>query len=156
LANSVKIDRYLVTATGKASTWMTIGAAVAIALVYFLAARLGLSLLAQPADVAVFWPASGVATGILVAAGRRAAVASVAGVLMGTIAANLVSGMTFFPLSLSDCAIPAKLYWSPGCSSGGLGPHSLLAMCVGWCAFSQRLGSLLQPLRSAVLRSWSS
>jgi PAS domain S-box-containing protein len=75
---------------------MTIGAAVAIALVYFLAARLGLSLLAQPADVAVFWPASGVATGILVAAGRRAAVASVAGVLMGTIAANLVSGMTFF------------------------------------------------------------
>ena len=65
MANSVKIDRYLVTATGKASTWMTIGAAVAIALVYFLAARLGLSLLAQPADVAVFWPASGVATGIL-------------------------------------------------------------------------------------------
>ena len=96
MENSVKIDRYLVTATGKASTWMTIGAAVAIALVYFLAARLGLSLLAQPADVAVFWPASGVATGILVAAGRRAAVASVASVLMGTIAANLVSGMTFF------------------------------------------------------------
>ena len=95
LANSIKFDRYLVTAAGKASTWMTIGAAVAIALVYFLAARLGLALLAQPSDVAVFWPASGVATGILVAAGRRAGVAFVAGVLVGTIAANLVSGMTF-------------------------------------------------------------
>jgi PAS domain S-box-containing protein len=95
LANSVKLDRYLVTATGKASTWMTIGAAVAIALVYFLAARLGHSLLAQPSDVAVFWPASGVATGILVAAGRRAGVASVVGVLVGAIAANLMSGMTF-------------------------------------------------------------
>ena len=95
LANSIKFDRYLVTAAGKASTWMTIGAAVAIALLYFLAARLGLALLAQPSDVAVFWPASGVATGILVAAGRRAGVAFVAGVLVGTIAANLVSGMTF-------------------------------------------------------------
>ena len=95
LANSIKVDRYLATAAGKASTWMTIGAAVAIALLYFLAARLGLALLAQPSDVAVFWPASGVATGILVAAGRRAGVAFVAGVLVGTIAANLVSGMTF-------------------------------------------------------------
>ena len=95
LANSIKFDRYLVTAAGKASTWMTIGAAVAIALLYFLAARLGLALLAQPSDVAVFWPASGVATGILVAAGRRAGVAFVVGVLVGTIAANLVSGMTF-------------------------------------------------------------
>ena len=95
LANSIKFDRYLATAAGKASTWMTIGAAVAIALLYFLAARLGLALLAQPSDVAVFWPASGVATGILVAAGRRAGVAFVAGVLVGTIAANLVSGMTF-------------------------------------------------------------
>jgi integral membrane sensor domain MASE1 len=96
LANSVNFDRYLVPATGKATKWIaTLGAALAIALAYFLAARLGLSLLAQPSDVAVFWPASGVATGILVAAGRRAGVALVAGVLVGTIAANLMSEMTF-------------------------------------------------------------
>jgi len=43
----------------------------------------------------VFWPASGVAAGILIAAGRRAGVALVTGVLVGTTAANLVSGMTF-------------------------------------------------------------
>jgi PAS domain S-box-containing protein len=94
LANSVKLGRFLVTTTGKPDTLATMAAAVAIALVYFLAARIGLSLLAQPSDVAVFWPASGVATGILVAAGRRAGVALATGVLVGTIAANLVSDMT--------------------------------------------------------------
>ena len=58
---------------------------------YFLAAQLGLALLAKPSGVAVFWPASGVAAGILVAAGRRAGVALVVGVVVGTVAANLMS-----------------------------------------------------------------
>jgi PAS domain S-box-containing protein len=62
-----------------------------MALTYFLAAQLGLSLLAKPSDVAVFWPASGIAAGILVAVGRRVGVALVVGVVVGTIAANLMS-----------------------------------------------------------------
>jgi hypothetical protein len=39
---------------------MTLGQAGALAVVYFLTARLGLALQAQPSGVTVFWPASGV------------------------------------------------------------------------------------------------
>jgi PAS domain S-box-containing protein len=45
--------------------------------------------------VAVFWPASGVAAGIQISAGRRAGVALVVGVLVGTVAANLMSDRSF-------------------------------------------------------------
>src|SRR5262245_4601906 len=69
----------------------TFGAAGVIAIVYFLAARLGLALLSQPSGVAVFWPASGIAAGILVLTGRRAVAALVIGVVIGTVAANLMS-----------------------------------------------------------------
>jgi len=86
------VDRYLVSATGAANTWvMTLGTAFAVAFAYFGAAQLGLALLAQPSDVAVFWPASGIATGILIAAGRRTGVAVVVGVLVGTVVANIMS-----------------------------------------------------------------
>jgi PAS domain S-box-containing protein len=46
---------------------------------------------AQPSDVAVFWPAAGIAAGILVVAGRRAYSALIIGVVVGTVAANLLS-----------------------------------------------------------------
>jgi integral membrane sensor domain MASE1 len=86
------VDRYLVPATGAANAWiMTLGTAFAVTVAYFGAAWLGLGLLAQPSDVAVFWPASGIAAGILIAAGRRAGVALVVGVLVGTVVANLMS-----------------------------------------------------------------
>jgi len=49
----------------------TLVATCAIALAYFFAAQLGLSLLAKPSDVAMFWPASGVAAAILIVGGRR-------------------------------------------------------------------------------------
>ena len=48
-------------------------------------------LLSAPSDVAVFWPASGVAAGILIIAGRRVRPALVIGVVVGTIAANVLS-----------------------------------------------------------------
>ena len=66
-------------------------AAGAIAIAYFLAAQLGLALLSASSDVAVFWPASGLAAGILIIFGRRARPALVIGVVAGTIAANLLS-----------------------------------------------------------------
>ena len=62
----------------------------ALAIVYFLTAQLGLLLLAQPSDVAVFWPASGIAAGFLIMSGRRAYPALVIGVVIGTVAANLL------------------------------------------------------------------
>ena len=61
-------------------------------LTYFAGARLGLSLLAQPEGVAVFWPASGLAAGVILPLNksRRWMVAS--GIFIGTIAANLKAG----------------------------------------------------------------
>jgi PAS domain S-box-containing protein len=58
---------------------------------YFLASRLGLSLLITPSDVAVFWPAAGIGAGILIAFGRRALIPLVIGVMIGTVAANVLS-----------------------------------------------------------------
>ena len=46
-----------------------IGLAVAVGVAYFLAARLGLVLLTTAEPVAVFWPASGISIGMLVAFG---------------------------------------------------------------------------------------
>src|SRR5262245_47786861 len=65
-----------------------LGSAVGVACAYFLAARLGLALLTD--DVAVFWPASGIAVGILVMLGRRARASVVIGVIAATVLANLM------------------------------------------------------------------
>ncbi len=45
---------------------------LAVGIVYFLAAWLGLALPTKPENVAVYWPAAGVAAGILIPAGRGA------------------------------------------------------------------------------------
>jgi PAS domain S-box-containing protein len=66
-----------------------------LATVYFLTAQLGLLLLAQPSDVAVFWPASGIAAGFLIVSGRRAYSALVVGVVIGTATANLLGDRSF-------------------------------------------------------------
>src|SRR6516225_11598842 len=65
-----------------------IGLAVAVALAYFVAARLSLLLLA--ADVAVFWPAAGISAGTLIALGRRARIPVSIGTVAATLAANLM------------------------------------------------------------------
>jgi PAS domain S-box-containing protein len=77
-----------------------VGLALALACVYFLAARLSLALLDQAGDVPVLWPASGVAAGALIALGRNARTAVVAGVLAATMAANLLAGR---PVWLTFC-----------------------------------------------------
>jgi PAS domain S-box-containing protein len=91
------IRKYLA-APGSAARGLiaTLGAAGAVALVYYLAARLGLVLLSEPSDVAVFWPASGIAAGILIISGRRAYPALVIGVVVGTVAANIMSDRSFW------------------------------------------------------------
>jgi signal transduction histidine kinase len=63
--------------------------AAAVGVVYFTAARLSLALLTQPEGVAVFWPASGVAAGVLIALGPRARFPIVVGTMAATIVANL-------------------------------------------------------------------
>ena len=57
---------------------------------YFLAAKVGVRLLA-PGGVAVFWPASGLAAGLMAALGRNALGPIATGVFAATVAANLMS-----------------------------------------------------------------
>src|SRR5262245_32827403 len=90
-ASTHGIVRYLLSSVTEAMGWIsTLVAASAVAVVYFLAARLGLALLATPSDVAIFWPASGTAAGILILSGRRAQLVVVIGVIAGTVAANVI------------------------------------------------------------------
>jgi signal transduction histidine kinase/CheY-like chemotaxis protein len=86
-----------------------------VALAYFFTARLSLALL-EPADgVAVFWPAAGVASGILIALGPAAQWPVVLGVVAATIAANLLgdrnilSSVFFAVANAGDAIIVAGL-----------------------------------------------
>ena len=73
---------------------ITLTAAVGVA--YFLAARLSLFLLSQPDGVAVFWPAAGVSSGVLIARGRDARWPVAVGTIAATIVANLTSDRTIW------------------------------------------------------------
>jgi PAS domain S-box-containing protein len=68
----------------------TIGLAFAVGIAYFLAAQLSLALLAEPDGVAVFWPAAGVSSGVLIALGRDARLPVAGGAMVATIIANLM------------------------------------------------------------------
>ena len=68
----------------------TIGLAAAIGLGYFLAADFSVRLLVQPEGVAVFWPAAGISSGILIALGPRARWPVLAGVLVATVVTHLI------------------------------------------------------------------
>jgi signal transduction histidine kinase len=65
----------------------SIALAALVGLAYFLAARLSIGLVLKPEGVAVFWPAAGISSGILIALGsRRARWPVAAGVILATIA----------------------------------------------------------------------
>ena len=99
------------------------GLTVAVAIAYFLAARLSLALLEKPDGVAVFWPAAGVASGALIVAGSAARWPVIIGVMAATILANLLgdrnvwSSVFFAVANASEAAIVAGLiersYGSP-------------------------------------------
>jgi len=72
-----------------------IATAVFVTATYFLAACYGLGLLANPNGVAVFWPASGIAVGTLIAIDRRVFWPIGLGIAIGTVAANLAAGRAF-------------------------------------------------------------
>src|SRR5882762_4341394 len=81
----------------------TIGLASAVGIAYFFAAQLSLALLAEPVGVAVFWPAAGVSSGVLIALGRDARLPVASGAMVATIIANLMGdrnvwGTTAFAL----------------------------------------------------------
>src|SRR5258706_10506122 len=67
-----------------------VGLAIAVGIAYFFAAQLSLALLAKPDGVAVFWPAAGVSSGVLIALGRDARLPVTGAVMVATIIANLM------------------------------------------------------------------
>jgi PAS domain S-box-containing protein len=105
----------------------TIAAAVGIA--YFLAARLSLALLTKPDGVAVFWPASGVAAGVLIALGPAARWPVAAGAFAATVVANLLgdrnvwSAVVFALCNAGEAVLAAGLvtrYFGPVFNLGRL------------------------------------
>ncbi len=90
-------------------------ATAAVAIAYFLSARLSLVLLEKPAGVAAFWPAAGVASGALIAAGSAARWPVVLGVMAATLAANLLgdrdvwSSLVFAAANAGEAVIVAGL-----------------------------------------------
>ena len=94
---------------------ISILATAAVAIAYFLSARLSLALLMKPDGVAVFWPAAGVASGALIVAGSAARWPVIVGVMAATIMANLLgdrnvwSSMVFAVANASEAAIVAGL-----------------------------------------------
>jgi PAS domain S-box-containing protein len=77
---------------GATAAWRissTIWLAVVVGGLYILSAKLSLSLL-TPTGVAVFWPAAGVAAGVLIAFGPRARWGVIIGTMVATIVANLL------------------------------------------------------------------
>src|SRR5262245_13789656 len=64
---------------------------VAVGCAYFVAARLGLVFLAKP-GLAVFWPASGIAVGALIALGPNARLPVTVAVVVATVVANVTIG----------------------------------------------------------------
>src|SRR5215831_11380097 len=99
LAATLPVDvtdcRRRYTDAGSTRQWArSIGLAAAVGIFYFLAARMSLLLLTKPDGVAVFWPASGVAAGVLIALGPSARLPVAAGAAIATIIANLMGDRT--------------------------------------------------------------
>ena len=92
------------TRTDSRLLWIAaMGLATAVGIAYFFAAQLSLEFLAKPDGVAVFWPAAGVSSGVVIALGRDARLPVAGGVMVATIIANLtgdrnVWGATAFAL----------------------------------------------------------
>jgi len=83
ISGAAPVDRRL-------SAFGSIALAVAVSVAYFLAAQLSLELLTKPDGVAVFWPAAGISSGMLVAFGPRVRLPVIVGVAIASTVASLV------------------------------------------------------------------
>ena len=69
---------------------------MAVGLAYFCAAQLSLRLLIKPDGVAVFWPAAGISSGVLIALGPKARWPVALGAMAATLVANLMGDRTIW------------------------------------------------------------
>ena len=74
----------------------------AVSVAYFFAARLSLALITPSNGVPVFWPAAGVASGLVIALGSASRLPVALGVMLATIVANL----------LEDRNLPASIVFA--------------------------------------------
>jgi signal transduction histidine kinase len=136
-----------------ALSWIaSVGLAVAVGIAYFLAARSSLFLLTKPDGVAVFWPAAGVSSGVLISLGPRARLPVIAGTMAATVAANLLGDRNiwsaiFFALSNAlEAALVAALierYFGPSFGLDRLrNVIGLLAAAIVATAISGIVGTL--------------
>lgn len=99
-------------------TWLgRIGLALVVGSAYFLVARLSLGLLMKPDGVAVFWPAAGISSGVLIALGPRMRWVVALGAVIGTIPANLLgdrdlwAAAVFALCNATEALITAAFIW---------------------------------------------
>lgn len=96
------------------SPWVgSIGLTIVIATAYFLAARMSLALLTN-SGVAVFWPAAGLASGILIAIGPQVRLPVTLGVVTASMAANLLGDRSLtatIMFTLCNAAEPLFIAW---------------------------------------------
>jgi signal transduction histidine kinase/CheY-like chemotaxis protein len=162
------IQHQLSARTASAPWIRSIGLAAAVGVAYFLAARLSLALLTKPEGVAVFWPASGVAVGVLIALGPRARWPVAAGAMVATIVANLLgdrnlwSTILFALCNAGEAVLTAWLierYFGSGFSLGRLGNVlGLMAAAIVGTAVSGIGGSiafkLFHSTTTPMLTTW--
>jgi len=103
-----------------------IGLAAIVGVAYFLAAALSVRLLLEPEGVAVFWPAAGLSSGLLIVL-RGARWSVLAGVIVATIATHIIirdplwAGISLGLCNGAEALITAGLiqyYFGPGFSLG--------------------------------------
>jgi integral membrane sensor domain MASE1 len=82
--------------------------AIAVGIAYFVAARLSLALLAKPDGVAVFWPAAGASSGVLIVLGRAARLPVASGMIVATVIANLMGDRSVWTPPPPLYGIPAN------------------------------------------------
>jgi PAS domain S-box-containing protein len=85
--------------------------ALAMTVAYFITAHLGLLLMAKPENIAVFWPASGLAAGALVLLGKSARLPVAIAVALATVTANAIdrgsplAGVSFAFTNTVECLL---------------------------------------------------
>jgi signal transduction histidine kinase len=104
------------TSIGPSWSWVgDVWLAAAVGCGYFLAARLSLGLLLQPDGVAVFWPAAGISSGILIALGPQVRLPVTVAVIAATVGANLLgdrdlwAGVSFGVCNAAEALITAAI-----------------------------------------------
>jgi integral membrane sensor domain MASE1 len=118
-----------------------IGLGVAVAVAYYMTAWLSLGLRLEPDGVAVFWPAAGISSGVLIAFGPQARWPVAVGVMAATIPANL----------LGDRNLPASISFALCNAAEPLITAGLIYRYFGMSFHLGRLRAILGLLAAAVL-----